>query len=134
MICVYLLSFPAHRESRSKAGLTNFCTWHKRNVLLGQKLPGIRLLASSHLLPLLLKVSWHGIQRKFAAALLLQDSQTAIAPAGSPALSSAHFLSFRTSLISLPDGASKKLYLLLTLISLKCTLKKKTKPLNQKYI
>lgn len=74
---------------------------------------------------LLVKVSWHGIQREtFAAALLLglPDSYS------SSGLSSTLFRPFpvlRTSLISLPDGASKKLHLLLTLISLKCTLKKK---------
>ena len=77
---------------------------------------------------LLVKVSWHGIQREtFAAALLLglPDSYS------SSGLSSTLFRPFpvlRTSLISLPDGASKKLHLLLTLISLKCTLKKKKTP------
>ena len=139
MICVYLLSFPAGWGVQGQSlSLTYFCIWQKRNVCWVRS-----YLASNFcfitFVPLLLKVSWHGIQRdKFAAPLLLGLPGSY----SSSRLSSTLFLPFPVlcrSLISLPDGALKKARsfpypdFLKMHLSLKKKKKKKTF-LKQKYI
>ena len=75
VISVYLRSFPAGWGVQGQSlSLTNFCTWHKRNVLLGQKLLGIKL--------------WlHHVCSLTIEGLLARDSEGEVccpSPAGTP--------------------------------------------------
>ena len=124
MISVYLRSFPAGWGVQGQSlSLTNFCTWHKRNVLLGQKLPGIKL--------------WlHHVCSLTIEGLLARDSEGEAcypSPPGTPRqLELQQALQHSLPPISCPPHITylltrwsfQKALSFLTLISLKCILKK----------
>ena len=139
VISVYLCSFPAGWGVQSQSlSLTNFCTWHKRNVLLGQKLPGIKL--------------WlHHVCSLTIEGLLARDSEGEAccpSPPGTPRqLELQQALQHYLPPISCPPHITylltrwsfQKALSFLALISLKCILKKKQnknkkQTLKQKYV